>query len=233
MEPESGDNPVMLRQSPASRYLIGHKLLFLGLILIFALPNLALADGICQSVTGNLIVNCSFETGDFTGWTQGGNTSGTQVTGILFGVDENTLQDETYDPNSGDYHALLGPVGSDGTLSQTFATTPGVDYAITFYMASEGGSPTDFSAMFSSTTLLDLNPVPDQFYTEYNYTVAATASSSTLTFEFRSDPGFNLLDDVSVVVTGNSAPASAPEPGTCVLLGAGLLGLAALTRHRC
>src|SRR5262249_25511034 len=29
----------------------------------------------CTVVAGNLVNNCGFETGDFTGWTQGGDTS--------------------------------------------------------------------------------------------------------------------------------------------------------------
>jgi flagellin len=143
------------------------------------------------------------------------------VTGILFGVDEKTLVSENYDPNSGDYQALFGPAGGDGTLSQTFATTVGDTYEVRFFMASEGGSPTDFSAMFNSTMLMSMNPVPDQFYTEYDYSIAATGSSSTLTFDFRSDPGFNLLDDVSVVDLSGSSSPTAPEQGTCVLRGAG------------
>jgi len=57
-------------------------------------------------------VNCGFETGDFTGWTQSGNTGFTSVTGSFGGIA----------PNSGNFPACMGPVGSDGLLSQTFGT---------------------------------------------------------------------------------------------------------------
>jgi hypothetical protein len=68
MQPETDDNPVMLPQSFASRYLIVHKCLLFGAVLGFAVPRPAQADPLgCYAVTGNLIVNCGFETSDFTG----------------------------------------------------------------------------------------------------------------------------------------------------------------------
>ena len=65
------------------------------------------AASICDSIAGNVIVNCGFETGDFTGWTLTGNTGFTGVTSGSPYV------------NSGTYGAYLGPVGSDGFLSQS------------------------------------------------------------------------------------------------------------------
>jgi hypothetical protein len=67
----------------------------------------------------NLVANPGFETGDFTGWTQGGNTGATFVTAGPF---------DGFLPHSGNFFAALGPVGSDGTLSQDLATTPGHSY---------------------------------------------------------------------------------------------------------
>jgi hypothetical protein len=46
------------------------------------------------SASTNLIVNGSFETGDFTGWTQGGKTSGTDV--FPSGFDGMTAPDGVY-----------------------------------------------------------------------------------------------------------------------------------------
>lgn len=204
------------------RRLPARSLLLLGGVIGLALPHGAMATPIpCSSVTGNMVSNCGFETGDFTGWTEGGNTGFTSVAGSANGIDQITDAHLTYDPNTGSWQAQMGPLGSDGTLSQTFATTPGEFYAVTFYMASEGGSPTDFFATFGGNTLLSLNPVPDQLYQIYTSTVAATGSSTALTFSFRSDPGFQFLDDVSVVDTGTNAPA-APEPAAWWLMAGGL-----------
>src|SRR6266404_3872321 len=56
-----------------------------------------------------LVTNGSFETGDFTGWTLTGNTgfTGVECPGVPFAG-----------PGDGNCDAFLGPVGSDGTLSQ-------------------------------------------------------------------------------------------------------------------
>ena len=65
------------------------------------------AQDICQGVAGNLVANCGFETGDFTGgWSLTGNTGFTGVSSSAPYV------------FSGTYGAQLGPIGSDGFLTQ-------------------------------------------------------------------------------------------------------------------
>jgi hypothetical protein len=197
-----------------------------GVFCCLAHPAFATADIICSNVAGNLINNCGFETGDFSGWTQGGNTSFTEVTGSLTVGGGGT----TFDPNSGNFQAELGPSGSDGTLAQQFATTVGNVYQVSFYMAGEGGEGSDFSALFNGTTLLATgDPAPQQFYTLYSFNVTATTSLSTLQFAFRNDSSFQLLDDVSV--KSLSGPL-VPEPGTYALLFFGLAGLGAMSRRK-
>jgi len=155
----------------------------------------------------DLITNGGFETGDFTGWTQGGNLGFTGVSGSLYA-------------HTGSYGAQLGPVGSDGTLSQTFATVAGKTYGLAYWMESDGGTPNDFSASINSTTLFSATNIPAQAYTQYAFYFVGTGSD-TLTFSFRDDPGFLGLDDVSVI----------PEPASLALLGIGLAGLG-LSRRR-
>ena len=118
--------------------------------------------------------------------------------------------------NSGADYAVLGPVGADGTLSQTLSTSAGTDYTVAFYLASVGDSSTDFSAYWDGTQLLSLtDPTSDGAYTLYTYSVVGTGSD-TILFDFRDDPAYMALDDMSV------SSSITPEPGTLSLL---LLGL--------
>ena len=119
------------------------RLVLFGAVCRLVVPTLAMTNitAPCDSVPGNLIVNCGFETGDFTGWTQSGNTGFTSVTGSFGRIA----------PNSGNFPACMGPVGSDGLLSQTFGTQAGATYQISFYEANLGGSPRD-SAPSSTET---------------------------------------------------------------------------------
>ncbi|MGB0062881.1 MAG: PEP-CTERM sorting domain-containing protein [Terracidiphilus sp.] len=185
---------------------------------VVALPLTAHAtSSICDAVAGNLVSNCGFETGDFTGWTEGGNFEFTQVVSGAF-----------YDysgANSGSFYATLGPVGSDGSLSETLSTSDGTDYTFDFYFASVGDSPSDFSAYWDGTQLLSLSdPNTGAGFTLYSYSVTGTGSD-TIQFDFRDDPAYTALDDISV------APSTSPvpEPANLSLL---LLGLAAVVMGR-
>src|SRR5208282_3806188 len=86
----------------------------------------------------NLLTNGSFESGSFSGWTTGGNFEDTEVVSGAF-YDYTGAQ-------QGSFYAVLGPVSSDGTLSQSFATTAGTQYTFSFWIASVGDDPSDFSA---------------------------------------------------------------------------------------
>jgi len=61
-----------------------------------------------------------------------------------------------------------------------------------------------------STTLLAIpstgtaGATSQQSYTEYTYTYTATMAKTWLTFEFRNDPSFWALDDISVTNAGGT-----------------------------
>ncbi len=169
----------------------------------------------------NLVTNGSFETGDFTGWTTGGNFEDTEVVSGAF-YDYTGAQD-------GNFYAVLGPVGSDGTLSQTLTDHAGAQYTISFWFGSVGDNPSDFSASWDGTQLLSLtNPNTGAAWSQYTYQVTGTGSD-TLTFAFRDDPGYMSLDNVSV--TENSGQ-SVPEPSSLLMLGTGVLGLGGVVRRK-
>ncbi len=134
-----------------------------------------------------LVANGGFETGDFTGWTRSGNLGFTSVTNSSFYV------------NSGTFGASLGPVGSDGILSQTLATTPGQAYIVSFALRSDGFFANDFSASWGGQTFFSQVNMPAAGYVPLSFTEVATGSSTTLQLGFRDDPGFLGLDDVSVI----------------------------------
>lgn len=155
----------------------------------------------------NIVTNGSFETGDLTGWTLGGNSGfmGVECPGAPFAG-----------PGDGNCDLFAGPVGSNGTLSQTLNTTAGGRYFITFDLQPDGGTPSFFSATFGGTLLTSLtNPVASP-YQVLHFVGVATGATTAISFAFRDDPGFLKLDSVSV---------SLPEPGTLALLGMGMIGL--------
>jgi hypothetical protein len=148
-----------------------------------------------------LVNNGGFETGNFSGWTQAGHPGFTFVTRNL--------------PHSGNFAADLGPVGSDGSLAQNLSTVAGAQYTISWWLASDGGAPSDFSVYWDGHLLASETNIPAQPYVQSSYTVTASSNVTTIQFFFRDDPAFLHLDDVSVqgvAPTTNRATTVAVSP---------------------
>ncbi len=136
------------------------------LVLVVALA-VVFSVGVPKAFATNLITNGGFETGDFTGWTTGGNFEDTEVVSGAFYAYTGAQE--------GNFYAVLGPVGSDATLSQTFSDTVGAHYTFSFWLNAVGDSPSDFSASWDGTQLLSLSdPNTGGAWTQYSYTATGT-----------------------------------------------------------
>jgi len=181
----------------------------------------------CNAIAANLIANCGFETGGFTGWTLSGNDVPMELNN-LYGV-EGVDPLDGISPNSGSDQAYFTDLDANATtLSQTIATVPAGEYTVTWFLAQDTvvAAPYSnlFSASFGGVSLVSLTAVPVEGYTEYSYKVAATSSTSALSFTIGDDLGEVLLDDVSVVQT--------PEPPAWTLLLTGMMASVLLSRRK-
>jgi hypothetical protein len=184
-----------------------------AIALVAAIAASIFASG--SLANANLLTNGSFETGDFSGWTGGGNFEDTEVVTATFYA--------YLGAQDGSFYAVLGPVGSDATLSQTFSDIAGHTLQVSGYYSGVGDDPSDLSALFNGAPFLSLSdPNTGGVYTQFSFDVTATGSD-TFSLSFRDDPAFIAIDNF--VITDIS---SIPEPASLGLLVLALLGFSAL-----
>jgi YVTN family beta-propeller protein len=144
----------------------------------------------------NLITNGDFEAGNFAGWTVTPAPSGSDIF-----VDHGPGPDTTFG-------AYFGAIGADfDSISQSFATTPGSFYTLTFfYQVTNLGNPipanNGFDVLWNGVSVgggvfpqFDVNPG----YGTFTFHLQATSALTTLQFNGRNEPSFDFLDDVSVI----------------------------------
>ena len=177
----------------------------------------ALALTATSAQAAELVTNGGFETGNTSGWTQGGNLGFTGVATIGAPI-------TTYD---GTYSFFAGPVGSIGSLSQILSTVAGQAYTFSFAWAHGGGTPNSFSVNIGSFSQAYTN-----FPTNFPWTLVtggftATSASTALTFTFQHNPDYWYIDNVSV-------QGAVPEPATwaMLILGFGAIGAGMRRRER-
>ena len=187
---------------------------------ILALSFVLAAAGFAEGVTfPELVTNGGFETGDFTGWTVSGNVTSCLFVGVA--GDPRCTPTTGIGPHSGNYAAQLGNNGGDASLSQVLNTPVGASYEVKFWLANQDyGTPVkDISVTWGSQTLYSAVNLPPFGNTYYDFAGLAAASDTTLlTFTFRNDPSYFILDDVSAKDPPGT-PASLPEPGSLAALG--------------
>lgn len=199
------------------------RLVFLGAAIGLALPTFAAAE--------NLVVNGSFETQAFTGWTLFGNaieTSDPNYMGVYclpggFGA---------LNPTNGVCDAYFGPFSEPGGVSQTLVSSATQTYHVSFDWFNVGGPPNSISVQLGTDTLLSYTDLPPTttpggapYWNHYSATIPGSlvGTDPTLTFTFTQIPSWFVIDNVVV---------STPEPGVYGVLAMGLAGVLIALRRR-
>lgn len=175
---------------------------------------LAAAMAFAAPAQANLVANGSFETEDFSGWTQTGDID---LAGVQCpGADASVF--------AGGCSAYFGTTAVGGITQEIDVGRAGLSWNLSFALKPDGGTPGSFAVRFGGQTLLSLvNPAAAD-YTLYQFSGLTTGGTMTLAFDFSNAVGLTFFDAVSVTAV--------PEPGSVGLMGAGLAALVLAARRR-
>jgi hypothetical protein len=159
----------------------------------FFLPIGVLLIATAQPTFANLIVNGDFQNGNLSGW-----DTTPAATGSNFGVAGIPPAHDTL----GVYFAANGP--DFDSISQTFVTTPGASYHLTFfYEVLDPVTPPDngFRVLFNGVVIFEnLNAISG--FGPFSFpNLVATGSLTTLEFQGRNAHDKDFLDDVDLTPT--------------------------------
>lgn len=167
---------------------------------------LAAMGFIAAAAQAELVTNGGFETGDFTGWTQHGDTGATSTW--------------TFNSHGGTWNAYFGPVGGFGGIYQVLSANPGDQLHLSFWMLVETtATPNAMFAELDGVTVASVTDYTNLNWVEFTADITVANANPELRFSFYNPPSYFDLDDVSVT--------RVPEPGM-----AGLLALGALMLRR-
>ena len=217
-------------------------------------PAVALGALLASAAHANLLVNGSFEDGVFVNQ---GNQTMSLAPGSSVIAGWTVLTDATAWINAGNPFGLAASDGSrflDLTnysagapfagLSQTFATTAGATYTLSFdlggsnawgrpdaLIASAAGTSTTFTTGPASTT------TPNNDWYHESMTFTATGATTTLTLQGSAGGNYIGLDNVVVDLLSAPGPTpdpvpAIPEPSTWALMLAGLAAIGGASRRR-
>ena len=173
----------------------------LGVTILFGMAVLV------PATAANIVTNGSFETGSFSGWSIAATSCGSD-----FGITTNPD-----DAESGIYAAFFNGScpGSYDSFEQVLPTVAGLNYAVSFWIETQGSAARDLIVDWNGSPILNLSGAGTGAYALYNFIEPATSSGTTLEFlgyNTNSNPDF--VDNVSVSVID--------EPSTSLLLWIGL-----------
>jgi len=140
----------------------------------------------CNTVPGNLVANCGFETGSFAMWTQSGDLSFTDVIGgARF---------------TGNFGGRFGPVDDLGFIAQQLTTVPGQSYTLTFPLRNNGG-PNRFQVSWGGQVIYDSSVGDFQYHRPQSgfEGLVARGASTELKIGFFNLPDYIFIDDIVVV----------------------------------
>ncbi|WP_077034098.1 PEP-CTERM sorting domain-containing protein [Pelomonas sp. KK5] len=178
-------------------------------IAIAALAALGVA---LPASAAELVSNGGFEAGSLTGWS--GSVLSNPYSGVYCAGAGSAPE--------GSCEAFLGTDGASDTLSQVLSTVAGQSYTISFAFQGDGSTPSSLSVSFGGQSVYEaISPASTALQT-LSFTASAAGASTPLVFTFRNDPGYFIVDAVSVTAV--------PEPASMTLAALGLVGLAARRR---
>ena len=178
--------------------------------------------GSSSAFAGNILVNGSFETGDFTGWNfNDGDAQVCNISGRYC-----VASDGNY---AADFNA--GNTTPNASISQSFASTAGEAFDLSFEYLSgnqtldvyvdDGGTLGDILTTTASAS--------GNVYTPFTFTFEATSNLTTLTLV--DDPSNDTYDNDGLLDAVSVSP-STPEPASFLLIGGGMLAVSLLVRRR-
>jgi PKD repeat protein len=192
-----GDGFTNITQNPSHTYSNSGSF-FPSLTCVNYLGDIISGVGPTIVVPTSSLLNGGFETDSFTNWSLSGYSNLTRVTTAA-----------SY-AHSGKYGVQMGATASEGFgyLSQSFATSPGAAYLVSFWLNTPiNSTPDDFRVLWNGTIALEETNIAKTGWTNLQLTVTANSASSVLQFGFVTAAGLYFgLDDVVVTPITPSSP---------------------------